>query len=254
MKKGSFDETARRYDSIAEQYREAKKLPFYDYVFRHTLFRLAGALEGKAVVDLACGEGHFTRLLKQAGAAEVLGVDISPEMTKLAEEAERVEPLGCRYRTADVAGLDLDESFDLVVGVFLLCYAASAAQLLELCRAIKRTLKPGGRFVGLNTNMALDPAHYEDHRKYGRWFSTPADRVEGDPITVHLINLDGTEVSFDDYFLRPATYESCFARAGLHEFSWEDLSVSQAGLDAYPEGYWDVFLETPPAIGIQARK
>ena len=83
--------------------------------------------------------------------------------------------------------------------------------------------------------MALDPAHYEDCRKYGRWQSTTADRVEGDVITVHLINEDATEACFDIYYLSPATYESAFAEAGLREFSWEALSVSQAGLEAYPK-------------------
>ena len=253
MKEGSFDETARRYDSIAEQYREAKKLPFYDYVFRHTLFRLAGALEGKAALDLGCGEGYYTRLLKQLGAANVLGIDISREMINLAEGAERAGPLGCRYQVADVASLHLDETFDLVTAVFLLNYAADRKQLLELCRAIERTLKPGGQFIGLNFNMALDPAHYDDCRKYGRWQSTTADRVEGDVITVHLINEDATEACFDIYYLSPATYESAFAAAGLREFSWQALSVSQAGLEAYPEGYWDAFLAAPPAIGLQAK-
>jgi predicted RNA methylase len=38
---------------------------------------LLGDLRDKNVIDLACGEGFFTRSIKWAGAARVVGVDIS---------------------------------------------------------------------------------------------------------------------------------------------------------------------------------
>jgi 2-polyprenyl-3-methyl-5-hydroxy-6-metoxy-1,4-benzoquinol methylase len=50
----------------------------------YTFFRMVGALAGQRVLDLACGFGFYTRLLKQRGAAQVLGVDLSPEMIRLA--------------------------------------------------------------------------------------------------------------------------------------------------------------------------
>ena len=37
----------------------------------------------------ACGEGFYTRRIKQAGAAEVTGVDISAAMIQLTEEEEQ---------------------------------------------------------------------------------------------------------------------------------------------------------------------
>jgi SAM-dependent methyltransferase len=39
-----------------------------------------GLLDGKRVLVLACGFGFSRQLLKQYGAAQVIGVDISPEM------------------------------------------------------------------------------------------------------------------------------------------------------------------------------
>ena len=38
------------------------------------------------------GFGFYTRLLKQRGAAQVLGVDISPEMIRLANQQEQATP------------------------------------------------------------------------------------------------------------------------------------------------------------------
>ena len=254
MANEDFERTGRAYDAIARQYREAKKLPIQEHVVRETLLRLVGDVAGQAVLDLGCGEGHNTRLLKQLGAGDVLGVDISSEMIRLALDAEAAEPLGCRYQVADVAGLRLERTFDLVVGAFLLNYAASRSQLLELCRTIERALGPGGRFVGINFNMALDAERYEVCRKYGRWQSTTPDRREGDAITVHLIRPDGGEARFTNFYLSPETYEAAFAEAGLRDFSWEAASVSRAGLEAYPEGYWDALLAAPPIVGMRARK
>ena len=55
------------YDAIAEAYQDSKRLPFREYVERYTLFDMLGDVRGKAVLDVACGEGSYTRLLKQAG-------------------------------------------------------------------------------------------------------------------------------------------------------------------------------------------
>ncbi|MXY55621.1 MAG: class I SAM-dependent methyltransferase, partial [Gammaproteobacteria bacterium] len=73
------------YDAIARGYQESKRLPFREHIERHTLFQLLGDVAGKTVLDLACGDGFYTRLLRQAGASQVTGVDISRAMIELAE-------------------------------------------------------------------------------------------------------------------------------------------------------------------------
>ena len=50
---------------------------------------LIGDVAGKSVVDLACGEGFYTRRIRQAGAKRVLGVDLSEGMIELARKQER---------------------------------------------------------------------------------------------------------------------------------------------------------------------
>ena len=199
----TYSEIAQEYDEIAQEYRDSKLLPFRDFVESFSLFRLIGNLTGRTVLDLACGEGHYTRRLKQAGAAHVHGVDISPEMIKLAEESEKTDPLGCQYSVGNAANLSLGERFDVVVGVYLLNYASSKAMLLDLCRTIHDHLKLGGIFVGINASMTLDPAKYANYQKYGLMLLTPENRVEGDPITFVITNPDGTRFQIDNFFLRP---------------------------------------------------
>ena len=73
------------YDAIAERHRESKWLLFRHYIERYTLFAVLGDLRDRTVLDLACGDGVYTRQFKRAGAAAVTGVDISPAMIALAE-------------------------------------------------------------------------------------------------------------------------------------------------------------------------
>ena len=121
------------YDAIAEAYRNSKRLPFREYVERYTLFNMLGDMRGKEVLDVACGEGFYTRLIKQAGAAKVTGVDISAAMIQLAEEEERRHPLGCRYLHRDVAQFEPSRPVDVVVAMYLLSYASSREMLYRFC-------------------------------------------------------------------------------------------------------------------------
>ena len=124
------------YDAIAGAYKDSKQLSFRQYIEEYTLFQMLGDISGEKALDLACGEGFYTRRLKRAGAGEVLGVDVSAEMIRLAEAEERARSTGCRYLNQDAAALVLDEPVDLVVAMYLLNYARDANEL--------PSLRPGG--------------------------------------------------------------------------------------------------------------
>jgi len=86
-----------QYDHIGSKYDEYSQTATLRRAEIYTVLRMAGALSGKRVLDMACGFGFFTRLLKQQGAAQVLGIDISPEMVRLGRAQEQTEPHGDRY-------------------------------------------------------------------------------------------------------------------------------------------------------------
>ncbi len=242
------------YDAIAAEYRRSKSLPFRLHIEAHTLFRLAGDVTGAHVLDLACGEGIYTRAMRRHGAATALGVDVSSAMVELAEESERADPIGCRYQVSDVADLPVLGSFDIVLGVYLLNYARTADELRRFCRAIRANLKPGGRLIGFNDNVENPPERYDSYRPYGFVKSTTPLRTEGAPITYTLFNPDGGEFRIVNYYLAPATYVATFQDAGFRSFEWCGPWLSEEGRRAYPDGYWDAFLDAPPVIGLQAER
>src|SRR5690606_24830803 len=117
-----------------------------------TFFRLTGDLVGLNTLDLACGEGFYTRQLRLRGAEHAVGVDLSAGMIKLAEDAEIRNPLGIQYHVGDAFEMDLGMSFDMVTASYFLNYAQNRDHLLQAARNIYTHLKPGGRFITINSN------------------------------------------------------------------------------------------------------
>ena len=239
------------YDAIAEEYRDSKQLPFREHLERYTLFQLLGDVSGKTVLDMACGDGFYTRLLKRAGASEVTGVDISEEMVRLAQDQEARHPLGCRYVRSDAAAFQPEGAVDLVVAAYLFNYARSAEQLGRFCRVCHDALRLGGRLVGVNDNVRNVPTGTASLRKYGLERSCPKPAAEGDVIRYTITNADGGRFQFDNFYLTPETYRAAFQTAGFREFRWVDLglSPSQRG-----NPFWHDFLSNPPIAAFTATK
>jgi ubiquinone/menaquinone biosynthesis C-methylase UbiE len=235
------------YDPIAEQYKQAKRHPWRRHVEHYTLFELLGDLHGAAVLDLACGEGFITRFLKQAGAGRVLGVDLSAAMIDLGRAEEEAHPLGIDYIVHDAQSLRLPETFDLVTAAYLLNYAQTPEQLLEMCQAIARHLTPGGRFVTVNNNPGQAPESFASTREYGFTKAAAGELREGTPITYTFL-LDDGPLEITNYYLSPATHEWALRTAGFREVRWHVPQVSPAGVAEYGADYWSAFLHHVPVI------
>ena len=239
------------YDAIAEQYSESKNLSFREHVERYTLFDLLGDVRGRTVLDMACGDGFYTRLLKQAGAATVTGVDISAAMIELAEERERQQPLGCAYEQADVAEFATGRPADLVVAGYLLNYAPTPAALRRMCRACHDALRPGGRMVGINDNVRNPPVAPDAWKQYGLERACRHPPAEGDVVRYTLTNADGQRFTFDNYYLAPETYADAFRAAGFKEFQWVDVALHPAQRH---NPFWDAFMTNPPITAFTAQR
>jgi SAM-dependent methyltransferase len=247
-----FDHVAAEYDSIGREYQESKRLPFRLHIEEHSMFALLPDLAGRSVVDLACGEGIYSRKLLRRGAARVVGVDISPEMVSLARHAEEVEPFGAEYVVADVATVDIDERFDVALCSFLFNYARSRDELRSLVKSVARLLRPGGRVIGCNDYPDNPSTHFDRYRPYGFVKFGAEEPLEGGTITYRFYNADGTVFEIDNSYLPTAAYKNEFRVAGFISFDWVMPTIAPEGLSSFPPGYWDAYLGSPPMVSLVA--
>lgn len=241
------------YDPIAEQYKRSKQQPWRTFVECFTLMDLVGDPRGMSVLDVACGEGFYTRMIRQRGAARVVGVDLSHGMIDLADRQEAQHQLGIEYVVGDARELVGTDQFDLVVAAYLLNYARHRDELQSMCDGIARSLKPGGRFITVNGNPSQSFPTAPSYRKYGFETSVEGEWQEGVPIkwTFHLS--DGP-FDIENYHLNVATHEESFRQAGFREIRWHAPKLSPDGLLANDIEYWSDLLSSPPVTFIECVK
>ena len=241
------------YDPIAEQYKRSKQQPWRTFIECYTLLNLIGDLNGRSVLDVACGEGFYTRLLRQRGGTRVCGVDLSPGMIELARKQEADQQLGIEYIVGDGRELSHDEPFDLVVAAYLLNYAQTRADLQSMCNGIAQALKPGGRFVTVNSNPALHFPTAPSYRQYGFETRAHSDWEEGVPVKWTFYLSDG-QFELENYYLDPAIHEQAFEQAGFREIRWHAPQLAPEGLAAFEAGFWSPFLDHPPVTFMECVK
>jgi SAM-dependent methyltransferase len=103
---------------------------------------------GTRVLDVGCGVGRWSRLLAAKGAA-VTGIDLSPTMIEQAERRAAAEGVAerCRFRVQDLSRLDIEGTFDLVLGVTVLQHILDPELLHAAVSGMTARLAPGGRMV-----------------------------------------------------------------------------------------------------------
>ncbi len=131
------------------------------YEHWHRYAWASGLVEGKSVVDVACGEGYGSALLKRT-AGEVIGIDIDPEA--VAHARQRYGQDGLRFECADATRLPLaDDSADCIVSFETLEHLAEQDALLA---EFRRVLRPEG-FLLLSSP---DKKTYSDETGYDNPF------------------------------------------------------------------------------------
>jgi toxoflavin synthase len=95
------------YEAMAQTYRESKRLPIKQDSEEFTFFQVLGSVRGLAVLDVACGDGYYTRAMKRQGAARVMGVDSSPPMITYTTREEEAHPLGIAYIVGEAETMDV---------------------------------------------------------------------------------------------------------------------------------------------------
>lgn len=134
----SWNEVAYWYDDLLEKdlgtYQSSLILP--------NILRILNLKKGDKILDLACGQGFFSRAFFDAGAS-VVGVDLSPRLIDLAKKHSPKEIRFVVSSAEDIKALD-GGFFDAVVCILAIQNMNKVADVFIEC---SRLLKPSGRLI-----------------------------------------------------------------------------------------------------------
>jgi SAM-dependent methyltransferase len=191
------------------------------------MLEACGDVHGLAILDSGCGEGRFSRMLRDRGAERVLGLDLCGAMIDAARDLENGRD---SYRVADVENLSFlpDHSFDLAVSYLNQC---DLADFETNTQEIFRVLRPGARFVvatvhpmrsAIGSWLETEPG-IKQHVILDRYF-------EQGPRRWSMLGGEFTN------FHRPlATYVRAYREAGFGIDEIIEPTVDAENLQRYPE-------------------
>jgi 2-polyprenyl-3-methyl-5-hydroxy-6-metoxy-1,4-benzoquinol methylase len=115
---------------------------------RLALGRWLNVRPGARVLDVGCGVGRWSCRLAARGAS-VTGVDLSPTMILQAGRRAAAQGVGarCRFVAQNLATLELDERFDLILGVTVLQHILEPEALRAAVQRLASHLAAGGTLI-----------------------------------------------------------------------------------------------------------
>lgn len=137
-KSTSWEEVASWYDEFMEDADDT----YQRQVILPNLLRILSLRKNESLLDLACGQGFFAREF-HAKEARVVGVDISPELIRLARTRSPKE-ITYHISSADALLFLAAGSFDIVCITLALQNIENVSGVFAECH---RVLKPSGRLV-----------------------------------------------------------------------------------------------------------
>ena len=95
-------------------------------------------IQGKHVIDVGCGPGHYCVALARRGAGRVLGLDFAPGMIDLARSNARSAGVGdvCDFACEDFMSFQAPVSFDYAVLMGFMDYIRDPGPVIEKVLAV----------------------------------------------------------------------------------------------------------------------
>lgn len=253
--------TKEQYDDVQSDGRYEEGMARMAVYHRHcqdpVIFHAVGDVGGKALLDLACGDGFYTRRFRaECGADPVIGIDLSPMQIQRAREVEQVEPLGIEYMVGDVVQLTLDRQFDVATAIHLLHYLQNGAEIASTLRSIYDLLGENGNFVTMiaNPEFDLDKHDASDSKtKFGYYFSM-AEPGNGGLMRFHPGGFEKERELTVEFRRWERGFLNGIARDVGFTPEWRGPFISAEGLETYGADFFANYLANPQSKLVRMTK
>ncbi len=206
----AWDQAARWYDALVGM----KGSEYQRQVVMPGVWRLLGMKKGDKMLDLACGQGVFSRFARTKGI-KVTGVDNSSELIR---HAIGRSGAGIEYLTADAGDSKIlkGEKFN---GIVCILAIQNIENIIPVFKNVKRLLNSSGSFVLALTHPCFRiprQSHWswdEEKKMMGRKMDLYASEVSIPLMTPPVSGSSGYTLTYH----RPLqTYVKALSEAGLH--------------------------------------
>jgi demethylmenaquinone methyltransferase / 2-methoxy-6-polyprenyl-1,4-benzoquinol methylase len=183
------------------------------------------------ILDLCCGTGDLTLLMAQLAGdkTEIIGVDYSQPMLDIAvkKAGQRVPGKTVSFIPAEAVELPFnDQRFDVVTISFAfrnLTYKNPLAD--QHLSEIYRVLKPGGRFVIVESSQPRPALIRLKYHLYMRWFVFPIGYLlSGNKQAYHYLAESASR------FYNPEEVADMLIKTGFRQVSYSALFLGAAGI------------------------
>lgn len=148
------NQTSRFFDSYAADFNalyntdNSIRNRLINYLFRRSMrLRFRKTLEGcqpangKTVLDIGCGPGHYGIALVRQGISEAVGIDFAPGMIELARSRAKKERLDdkCHYIEGDFLTHSFEDKFDYCILNGFMDYVSNPGDVIEKALSLTRS-------------------------------------------------------------------------------------------------------------------
>jgi demethylmenaquinone methyltransferase/2-methoxy-6-polyprenyl-1,4-benzoquinol methylase len=221
----------RMFSEVPEAYRLVNHVLTLglDYLWRRKAAGIAAEAGGSRWIDLCSGTGDMAASLRRSArnGTIIYAADFSAPM--FGKAREKPECAGIEFVLCDVKTLPFpDDTFDLVTSAFATRNInLSRNKLTETFREFRRVLKPGGRFVNLETSQPSSRLMKKLFHLYVKLLVKPVGELlsgSGKPYAY----LSSTIPRFyPPEELMGIMQLAGFESGGIHEMSWGVVAVHQ---------------------------
>ncbi len=214
----------------------------YEHLHRYAFCR--AYVQGRKVLDIACGEGYGSALLAQV-ATEVVGVDIAAEAVQHAQNQYQGPFPNLTFRQGSATDIPYpDESFDVVVSFETIEHLAEQEQMLK---EIRRVLRRDGILIISTPDRPIY------HRAYGADNPFHVKELDkgafADLLKGHFpfVELYGQRFVTGGW-IQPDAAAGAVQAAALEVIAWQPSVGLVAGVPVFPEPIYWVAVCSPQAL------
>lgn len=139
------------WDKLSKHYQQSRRISLQNvhygaYAPGENQLRIIGDVSGLDILEIGCGGGQNSIILKKQGANSVIGIDQSENQLKYARTLAATLDIHVKFLKMDMEDMSEleDGSFDLILSSHAMNYASDIKRVFEECN---RLLRNSGRLV-----------------------------------------------------------------------------------------------------------